>query len=166
MFVAPPIATISIPSPDRSRPRRRASVTSAARSLAPSTSTAARRSRSANGVTVLSFAATGLAALAAALSSPLALIAALGAALVAGTIYWARFNESGRAAVQAVMGFFAPLLTTVRTTVGAIGDALMAGDIVLAGKIAVKGLQLVFQQGLAQLASLIGGTSRVGSSAM
>ena len=107
---------------------------------------------------VISGIATGLAALAAALSSPLALVAAVGAALVAGVVYWARFTESGRAAVQAVMNFFAPLVETVRTAVRAIGDALMAGDIVLAGKIAVKGLQLIFQQGLAQIASLIGGT--------
>jgi hypothetical protein len=107
---------------------------------------------------VLSGIATGLAALAAALSSPLTLVAALGAALVGAAVYWARFTESGRAAVQSLMSFFAPLVETARTTVAGIGDALMGGDLVLAGKIAMKGLQLIFQQGLAQLAELIGGT--------
>jgi hypothetical protein len=105
-----------------------------------------------------SFAATAVAAIGAALASPLTLVIALGAALVAGVGYWARFTESGRKSVAAIISFFAPMVEALRTGIKAIGDALSAGDLVLAGRIAVKTLQLVFQLGLAQIAEAIGGT--------
>ena len=90
-----------------------------------------------------------------ALTSPVGLVVA---AIAAGVIAWGRFTESGRQAVSAVLGFFAPMVETIRAAIGGIGDALMAGDLTLAGQIAVKALQLVFQQGLDQIASAIGGT--------
>jgi hypothetical protein len=42
--------------------------------------------------------------------------------------------------------------------IGGIGDALASGDLALAGQIAIKGLQVVFLQGLASLAEMLGGT--------
>jgi hypothetical protein len=95
-----------------------------------------------------------LASAAAFLTSPIVLIVAT---LAGGVIAWARFTSSGRAAVQAIIDAFGPLIETVRTVIARIGDALMAGNLVLAGQIAVKGLQLVFLQGLEAISSAIGG---------
>jgi hypothetical protein len=89
-----------------------------------------------------------------ALTSPVGLVVA---AIVAGVFAWARFTESGRAAVASILGFFGPLVETIRTAVGGIGDALMVGNLELAGQIAVKALQVVFQQGLTMIAESIGG---------
>lgn len=91
----------------------------------------------------------------AALTSPIGLLTA---AVVAGVTAWALWTESGRAAVQAVIGFFAPLLETARKAIGGIADALMAGKLMLAAQIAGKSLQLVFMQALQAIAGMIGGT--------
>jgi hypothetical protein len=42
--------------------------------------------------------------------------------------------------------------------VGGIGDALMAGNLALAGRIALKGLEIIFAEGMNTIADLIGGT--------
>lgn len=85
------------------------------------------------------------------------------AAVAAGIIIWAKFTQSGRAAVQGLLDFFAPLLDTAMTTIRGIGDALMAGDLQLAGQIAVTGLRLVFMQGLQAIANLFGANSEFGN---
>jgi hypothetical protein len=103
-------------------------------------------------------AASAVAALGAAvgfLTSPVTLVVA---AIVGGIAAWAAFTASGQAAVKAIVDFFLPMIETIRTAVGGIGDALMAGDLELAGRIAVKALQVVFAQGVAQIAAMIGGT--------
>lgn len=89
------------------------------------------------------------------LTSPVTLVVA---AIAAGVFAWARFTESGRASVQALIDFFAPLLETARTAIAGIGDALMSGDLTLAGQIAVTALKLIFLQGLNAIADMMGGT--------
>ncbi|HEX5032859.1 MAG TPA: phage tail tape measure protein, partial [bacterium] len=83
---------------------------------------------------------TGIGTVLGFLLSPVTLVVA---AVAAGIVIWARFTESGRAAVQSLVDFFAPLLETALSTIRGIGDALMAGDLSLAGQIAITGLRLV-----------------------
>jgi hypothetical protein len=97
---------------------------------------------------------TTLASVFSALLSPVALVIG---AIAAGVVVWARFTSSGRAAVQGLIDFAMPLIDTLKATLGGIGDALQAGDLALAGKIAVTGLRLVFAQGVSQIADLLGG---------
>ena len=82
------------------------------------------------------------------------------AALVAGAYAWARFSESGRAAVSGLSGIitgaFGGIATTVSDTFGGIFDAIKAGDLSLAGQIAITGLKLVFAQGLEAITKLFG----------
>ena len=89
------------------------------------------------------------------LVSPIGLVVA---GLVGAAVAWLRFIDSGKAALQAITDAVAPMLETIKIAVGGIGDALMAGNLQLAGQIAVKGLQLVFLQGLENIAGLISGT--------
>lgn len=103
---------------------------------------------------LLASAITGVGTVLGFLLNPVTLVIA---AVAAGIFIWARFTESGRAAVQGLVDFFGPLLTTAMTTIRGIGDALMAGDLSLAGQIAITGLRLVMLQGLQAIAGLIGG---------
>ena len=88
------------------------------------------------------------------LFSPVTLVVA---ALAGGILVWARFTESGRAAIQGLIDFFGPLLETALSTIRGIGDALLAGDLSLAGQIAITGLRLVMLQGIEAIAQSIGG---------
>lgn len=103
---------------------------------------------------LLASAITGVGTVLGFLLNPITLVVA---AVAAGIVIWARFTESGRAAVQGLLNFFAPLLETAMTTIRGIGDALMAGDLSLAGQIAITGLRLVMLQGLQAIAASIGG---------
>lgn len=89
--------------------------------------------------------------------SPVGLIVA---ALVAGAYAWARFSESGRASVSSLVSImtaaFGGIATTVHDTFGGIFDAIKAGDLSLAGQIAMIGLKLVFAQGLESITKLFG----------
>ena len=91
--------------------------------------------------------------------SPVGLLVA---ALIAGAYAWARFTESGQAAVtglvSTVTSTFGGMLTTVTDTMGGIFDAIKAGDLQLAGQIAIIGLKLVFTQGLDAIRNLFGDT--------
>lgn len=90
-----------------------------------------------------------------ALLTPAGLLIAI---VVAGAVAWARFTKSGQNAISSLMAILNPILTTVQTIVGGIADAFLAGDLELAGAIAMKGLEVVFREGLATVAGLIGGT--------
>jgi hypothetical protein len=92
------------------------------------------------------------------LSTPLGIVVAIGAAVGLGVAAWMRFTESGQAAAKMLLDYFAPTIDFIKQLIGGIGDALMAGDLSLAGQIAVKGLQIVFVDGLNTIADLIGGT--------
>lgn len=98
------------------------------------------------------FGAIGAAA--AVLLSPLGIITA---ALVTGAIVWAKYTESGQAAMSGLTAFFTDLYETVQQTVGGISDALAAGDLALAADIAIEGLKVAFLKGLAALSELVGG---------
>lgn len=95
-----------------------------------------------------------IAGVVAAIASPVGLIVVGLTAAVAG---WLLFTESGRAAGQAVRDAVLPVIETIQTAMSGIGDALLAGNLQLAGQIAVTGLQLVFQQGVEFITGLIGG---------
>jgi len=94
-----------------------------------------------------------------ALLTPVGLIVV---ALVAGAIAWARFTESGKIAVSTLVnsavGLFNNLRKTITDTMGGIVTAIQAGDLALAGQIAMIGLRLVFMQGLEAITGLFGET--------
>jgi hypothetical protein len=92
--------------------------------------------------------ATALASMIAFVATPVGLVVAglvaLGAAIVVGTVYWLAFTESGKRAFAAVLAALKPFAETVMKTFRGIGDALKAGDLELAARIAARGIQLVF----------------------
>ena len=104
------------------------------------------------------FAAKAVAALGTFLASPLGIAVAIGAAVAGGVAAWMRFTDSGRAAAKMLYEFFAPAIDFIKQLVGGIGDSLAAGNLQLAGQIALKGLQLVFAEGINTIADLLGGT--------
>jgi hypothetical protein len=86
--------------------------------------------------------------------SPLGLVTA---ALVAGGVAWAKWTTSGQAAVRAVMDAVRPILGTFRDTFAGISNALMGGDLALAGKIGMAGLQVALLQGVDAISKAVGG---------
>lgn len=90
-------------------------------------------------VTIAGFALSGLATAVTALLTPLGAIAA---AVAGAATYWVRFAESAQTAKQAVMG---------------IVDALLSGNLELAGQIAIEGLRQIVLAGFTTLADLVGG---------
>lgn len=112
-------------------------------------------------ITVAGVAMTGLATAIGAIGSVLGVVfSPLGlvvAALAAGVYLWASFTESGKSAVSGLKEVLGDLLTTATMTFGGIFDAIAAGDLALAGQIAMAGLKVAFLQGLAALTSAVGG---------
>jgi hypothetical protein len=92
------------------------------------------------------------------LASPLGIVVAIGVAIAAGVAAWMRFTASGQAAAKMLLEYFAPAIEFIKQIVGGIGDALMAGNLALAGRIALKGLEIIFAEGINTIADLIGGT--------
>ena len=94
------------------------------------------------------------------LLSVLSPVGLLVAALTAGVYAWARFTEGGQAAVSGLSTIigetFGAISTTVTETLGGIVAAIQAGDLKLAGQIAMIGLRLVMMQGLEAIHSLFG----------
>jgi len=93
-------------------------------------------------------------------SAVLSPIGMLSAALIAGVYAWARFTKGGQSAVTGLSTIigetFGAISTTVRETLGGIVAAIQAGDLTLAGQIAMIGLRLVMMQGLEAIHSLFG----------
>jgi hypothetical protein len=83
-------------------------------------------------------------------------------ALAAGAIAWAKFTQSGQTAVRtlvtSVTTLFGELRKTVGDTFAGIVEAIRAGDLALAGQIAMVGLRLVIAQGLEAIHGLFGET--------
>src|SRR5262249_1951721 len=77
--------------------------------------------------------------------------------VTAGVYWWARYSESGQAAVSGLMNFLGSLFETVKTTFGGIIDAIKGGDFALAGSIAMVGLKVAMLQGVAAIAGSVGG---------
>lgn len=80
-------------------------------------------------------------------------------AAVAGGIYvWTQYSESGKAALAAVQSALKPFLDIAKSTFAGISAAISAGNLALAGKIAMAGLKLAFVTGMEELGNSIGGT--------
>lgn len=79
-----------------------------------------------------------------AILSPIGLVViaclAIDAAIVAAVVAWLRFTESGKATLRILEIGFQQVMKAIK----GIGDALMAGDIELAAKIAATGMKLAF----------------------
>ncbi len=86
--------------------------------------------------------------------SPVALVAG---ALIAGAAVWAIYTESGQAAVSGLMSVLNELLGVFNQMFGGIKDALTSGDLMLAGQIAMAGLNVAFQTGLSAINDVTGG---------
>jgi hypothetical protein len=84
------------------------------------------------------------------------------AALVGGAIAWAKFTDSGQAAVGTLVGsvttLFGNLSRAVTDTFGGIIEAIRGGDLALAGQIAMVGLRLAVTMGLEAIHGLFGET--------
>lgn len=85
--------------------------------------------------------------------SPIGLISA---ALAAGVTYWALYTKSGQDAVSSLVDGFEWVYGKAKEVFGGISDALAAGDLMLAGEIAMAGLQVIFLKGLDALSSIFG----------
>jgi TP901 family phage tail tape measure protein len=93
-------------------------------------------------------------------SSMTALInpATLMIAAVAGGVYlWTQYSAEGKAALATVTEAFAPLIQTAQQTFAGIAAAVQAGNLALAGKIAIAGLKLALVDGMMGLGQLITG---------
>lgn len=91
---------------------------------------------------------TTIGAVIGAIVSPIGLVTI---GLAAAAVAFFRFTETGRAAVTSLMEFLGPVIETVRTTIGGIADALMAGDLTLAANIAMAGVRIAFEAGKLQI---------------
>ena len=104
------------------------------------------------------FALKGMALLIGLVMSPVGLLVV---GLVAAGAAFYRFSNVGKAAIggfaQKAGEVLKSLRETFETTFGGIRDAIAAGDLALAGQIAMTGLRLVMTQGVEQLAKTIGG---------
>ena len=76
------------------------------------------------------------------------------AALVAGAVAWARYSESGQAAMAWLGDQFGALYTTATDTFRGIADAMMAGDLALAGQVLWAGLEVAWIQGTNALTAI------------
>jgi hypothetical protein len=88
------------------------------------------------------------------LASPVGLVTA---ALALGAVAWLRWTDSGQRAAASIRNTLGNLRGIAEDTIGGIGDALMAGDLELAGRIAVTGLQLALVEGFDAMGTAIGG---------
>lgn len=99
-------------------------------------------------------AATAITATAAVLGALASPVGVLTAAVVAGVGAWLVYSESGQAALVALANVFGQLQADAMTAITGIVDALAAGDIALAGEVAMAGLNVAWQTGLAGLTEL------------
>ena len=91
---------------------------------------------------------TALGSVVGVLLSPIGLITA---AVVGGAVAWVRYSDSGKRAWASLKATALPIIETLKTAFGGIGDAISSGDWSLAGKIAMAALKLAFFQGLAAI---------------
>lgn len=85
------------------------------------------------------------------LASPLLLI---GGALAAGATAWAVYSGAGKRAINSLVGVFRPFLDIAKSTLGGVKDALAAGDLAMAGRIAVTGLRVALLDGMGKIAGM------------
>lgn len=110
----------------------------------------------------ITFAVATLTAIGAIIGATLSPVGILVSALSAGAYAWLRFSEAGRSAVSGLSGIitsvFGGISQTITDTFGLITEAIGAGDLELAGQIAMVGLRLVMTQGLEAIHALFGET--------
>lgn len=94
----------------------------------------------------------GLASVVGFLLTPLGLVATAVAAVA-----WMQWADGAKRAASIVASVIGPVAGVVKDTVKGISDALMAGDIALAGKIAMAGLKTAFLAGIDGIATAVGG---------
>lgn len=111
---------------------------------------------------ILATVSTAIGAVLSLLSIVLSPVGILIAALTAGVYAWVRFSDAGKSAagglLTAISETFGKISKTASDTIGGIVAAFKAGDLKLAGQIAITGLRLVFAQGLQAVYGLFGGT--------
>jgi len=78
------------------------------------------------------------------------------AGVTALTVYFFKFTETGRKTASILGDAFNRVADVFRATWGGVVDAIKAGDLQLAGKIAVTGLKLAFIDGMLALRGLVG----------
>src|SRR6185369_8341547 len=83
------------------------------------------------------FIATAVSAVATFLATPLGITVAIAAAIGLAVAAWVRFTDSGKAAAQFLFDVFKPTIDVISEALGGIGDALTAGNLQLAGQIAI-----------------------------
>jgi hypothetical protein len=84
----------------------------------------------------------GMAAVVAAIVSPIGLVVV---GLAGAAAAWVLFTDSGQTALQALMSFVAPAVEFIKTVLGGIVDALMAGDMATAAQIGWTAVLIVFK---------------------
>jgi hypothetical protein len=96
----------------------------------------------------------GLAAVVGIALNPFVLIgAAVGGAIFA----FVKFTDAGQVLLGKVKAFMAPILQTFRDTFTGIKDAISAGDLALAGKIAFTGLRIAMTEAMVAISDKVGG---------
>jgi hypothetical protein len=93
-------------------------------------------------------------ALLGALASPVGIVIA---ALVGLGVAWAKMTASGQAAISSLGALFGRLWSEFSVAFGGIKDALSAGDLGLAARIAFAGLRVAMLEGVAGIADAVGG---------
>lgn len=86
--------------------------------------------------------------------SPLGILTA---AIVSFGVRWLAFSDSGIRAVDTLRQAFGNIVQVARDTIGGVFDAIAAGDIELAGRIAFTGFSVVVMESLGALSKLVGG---------
>jgi hypothetical protein len=100
---------------------------------------------------------TGFAAIVGILGFVLSPLGLMVAALAGLGAWFFTATEAGKAALGSLGKFFGHLWDIASAAFGGIKDALSAGDLALAGKIAVTGLRIAFLAGFGALSSAVGG---------
>lgn len=107
-------------------------------------------------ITALGSALGGIVALIGGIGTAVAMVASpvglIVATLVGGVTAWALWTESGQSAMRAIASAIEP----IRQVWQGVVDALMAGDLALAGKVAMAGLRLAFLEGVNLLTQSLG----------
>lgn len=94
----------------------------------------------------------GVVAVLGAIVSPLGLLVA---GVAAAAVWFFRFTEAGRSMVSVVGTQLAALFAFVKDVFGGIVDAIMSGDLALAGRIAMLGLEVAWRTGLGTLQNVL-----------
>lgn len=108
--------------------------------------------------TVVGIVATGIATVGAVLGAILSPVGLVTAALVGGVAAWFAYSDSGQQALSFIAERFGAFKDDAAKAFQGVVDALKAGDIALAGEIAMAGLQVVWTHGWNSVVETVGFT--------